>query len=157
MADIGRPKFSPGEDDESRLMAETTALVESKWALDETRQGLEKTFNFPTYAKALVSPSRPYLMNEQYMTDTLIQQDFILLIGVETKLQNHHPELKNVSKAHFSRPSWQNAADLLTPSRKSYKSVFYHWTTHVPRGLSSKDLHMARLCDDKAKLLGHQA
>lgn len=92
-------------------MAETAALLESKWALDETQQGLEKTFDFPTYAKAL---------------------DFILLIGVETKLYNHHPDLRN-----------------------SYKSVFYHWTTHKPRGLSSKDIHMARLCDDKANLLGH--
>ncbi|CAF9930036.1 MAG: hypothetical protein ALECFALPRED_004505 [Alectoria fallacina] len=110
MADTVQPRFSEGENG-GRMMAETAALLESKWALDETQQGLEKTFNFPTYAKAL---------------------DFILLIGVETKLQNHHPELRN-----------------------SYKSVFYHWTTHQPRGLSSKDVHMARLCEEKAKLLGY--
>lgn len=54
MADTVRPRFSEGED-EGRLMAETAALIESKWALDETQEGLEKTFNFPTYAKALVS------------------------------------------------------------------------------------------------------
>ena len=52
-----QPKFSEGEG-EGRLMAETAALLESKWALDETQQGLEKTFNFPTYAKALVSHSK---------------------------------------------------------------------------------------------------
>ncbi|CAD6592927.1 MAG: hypothetical protein ASARMPRED_006844 [Alectoria sarmentosa] len=110
MADRVRPKFSEGENG-GRMMAETASLLESKWALDETQQGLEKTFNFPTYAKAL---------------------DFILLIGVETKVHNHHPELRN-----------------------SYKSVFYHWTTHKPRGLSSKDVHMARLCEEKANLLGY--
>ncbi|KAF6222554.1 hypothetical protein HO133_000599 [Letharia lupina] len=99
MAGIVQPRFSDGEDG-NRLMAETAALLESKWALDETQQGLEKTFNFPTYAKAL----------------------------------------------KFNR---------LTASPQSYKSVFYHWTTHEPRGLSSKDIHMARLCDDKANLLGH--
>lgn len=110
MANKLQPKFSESEG-EDRLMAETTALLENKWALDETQQGLEKTFNFPTYAKAL---------------------DFILLIGVEIKLHNHHPDLRN-----------------------TYKSVFYHWTTHRPRGLSSKDIQMARLCDEKADLLGH--
>ena len=54
MADTAQPKFAQGEDD-GRLTTETAALLESKWALDETHQGLEKTFNFPTYAKALVS------------------------------------------------------------------------------------------------------
>ena len=56
MTDKVQPSFSQGED-EKRLMAETAALLESKWTLDETRQGLEKTFIFPTYAKALVSPT----------------------------------------------------------------------------------------------------
>ena len=56
MANKLQPKFSESEG-EDRLMAETTALLENKWALDETQQGLEKTFNFSTYAKALVSKS----------------------------------------------------------------------------------------------------
>ena len=59
MADRVRPKFSEGENG-GRMMAETASLLESKWALDETQQGLEKTFNFPTYAKALVSPPQPH-------------------------------------------------------------------------------------------------
>ena len=59
MANTSQPKFSPGAD-QSQLMAETTALLESKWTLDETAQGLEKTFNFPTYAKALVSHAAPH-------------------------------------------------------------------------------------------------
>ncbi|CAD6593355.1 MAG: hypothetical protein ASARMPREDX12_007103 [Alectoria sarmentosa] len=129
MADRVRPKFSEGENG-GRMMAETASLLESKWALDETQQGLEKTFNFPTYAKAL---------------------DFILLIGVETKLHNHHPELRNVRP--FSVRFAQSTR--LTASSQSYKSVFYHWTTHKPRGLSSKDIRMARLCEEKANLLGY--
>ena len=54
MADKAKPRFSEGEDGD-RLMAETTALLQSKWTLDEGQQGIEKTFNFPTYAKAFVS------------------------------------------------------------------------------------------------------
>lgn len=56
MADTMEPRFSEGED-KDRLMIETTALLKSKWTLDEAQQGLEKTFNFPSYAKALVSHS----------------------------------------------------------------------------------------------------
>jgi hypothetical protein len=29
-----------------------------------------------------------------------------------------------------------------------------HWTTHEPRGLSKKDLDMARYCDEQAKSIG---
>ena len=58
MADAIRPRFSPGEDS-SRLMTETTALLDSHWSLDDSHQGLLKTFNFPTYAKALVRLSLP--------------------------------------------------------------------------------------------------
>ena len=56
MTDVARPKFSPGED-EGQLMTEATALFKSKWSLDDTQQGLKKTFTFPTYAKALVGLS----------------------------------------------------------------------------------------------------
>ena len=59
MAPNPQPKFSHGED-EGSLEAQTAALLQSKWTLDETQQGLEKTFSFPTYAKALVSQTAPY-------------------------------------------------------------------------------------------------
>ena len=39
-------------------------------------------------------------------------QDFILLIGVETKLQNHHPELKNVRRV----PAHLTEISALTPT-----------------------------------------
>ena len=56
MADKSDPIFSQGED-EARLRAETASLLESKWNLDDARQGLNKKFTFPTYAKALVCHS----------------------------------------------------------------------------------------------------
>ena len=36
-------------------MEQTSALLEAKWKLDEERMGLEKRFEFASYAKALVS------------------------------------------------------------------------------------------------------
>jgi 4a-hydroxytetrahydrobiopterin dehydratase len=47
------PKFSPGAD-ESKLMDETSALIDAKWTLDKEQMGLEKTYYFKTYTKALV-------------------------------------------------------------------------------------------------------
>ena len=58
MADVVRPNICQGED-EGQLMTQTIDLLKSKWSLDDTRQGLEKTFNFPTYSKALVKLSMP--------------------------------------------------------------------------------------------------
>ncbi len=59
MSDAIRPRFSPGEES-SRLMPETTTLLDSQWSLDDSHQGLLKTFTFPTYAKALVRLSHPH-------------------------------------------------------------------------------------------------
>lgn len=56
MVHTAQPKFSEGEDGD-KLMVETAGLFELEWTLDDTQQGLEKTFNFPSYAKALVSTS----------------------------------------------------------------------------------------------------
>ena len=36
-------------------MEQTSALLEAKWTLDVDRMGLEKKFEFASYAKALVS------------------------------------------------------------------------------------------------------
>ena len=38
-------------------MEQTSSLLEAKWTLDEDRMGLEKRFEFASYAKALVSRS----------------------------------------------------------------------------------------------------
>ena len=76
--------------DEGRLTTEAIALLDCKWALDEDHMGVWKTFDFPTYDKALVilSSQQPSLANTQ--------QDFMTLVGIECKLKNHHPEVRNV-------------------------------------------------------------
>jgi pterin-4a-carbinolamine dehydratase len=51
-----QPHFSPGAD-ERQLATEVNALLECKWTMDEDNMGVQKTFNFPTYAKALVTHS----------------------------------------------------------------------------------------------------
>ena len=33
-------------------------------------------------------------------------------------------------------------------------SLRVHWTTHSPRGLTAKDILMARFCDDQAAVIG---
>lgn len=53
------------------------------------------------------------------------------LVSDECKAQKHHPEWGNV-----------------------YNEVVVRWTTHRPRGISSKDVHMAKLCDRIAAEIG---
>lgn len=48
-----QPRFASGTD-EAQLMAEAKALLEGGWKLDEEQRGVEKTFYFNTYTKALV-------------------------------------------------------------------------------------------------------
>lgn len=52
-------------------------------------------------------------------------------VADECKAQKHHPEWGNV-----------------------YNLVVIKWTTHYPRGISSKDIHMAKFCDKIATELG---
>jgi 4a-hydroxytetrahydrobiopterin dehydratase len=52
-------------------------------------------------------------------------------VAAECKSAKHHPEWANV-----------------------YNTVFVRWTTHVPRGLSEKDVRMAGFCDEIAGELG---
>ena len=49
-------------------------------------------------------------------------------VATECKRQRHHPEWSNV-----------------------YNKLHIRWTTHSPKGLSSKDTSMARFCDEAAK------
>lgn len=52
VADI-QPRFASGSN-EAQLIAEAKSLVERGWKLDEEQEGVEKTFYFNTYTKALV-------------------------------------------------------------------------------------------------------
>lgn len=47
-------------------------------------------------------------------------------------------------KVHKHHPEWGNV----------YNEVVVRWTTHRPRGISSKDVRMARFCDTTADTLG---
>ncbi|KAB8290427.1 hypothetical protein EYC80_010859 [Monilinia laxa] len=53
--------------------------------------------------------------------------NFLNDIAARCKQEKHHPEWVNI-----------------------YNMVFIRWTTHVPRGLTSKDLLMASFCDAQA-------
>lgn len=52
-------------------------------------------------------------------------------VATECKKQKHHPEWTNI-----------------------YNRTHVRWTTHRPEGLSSKDMHMARFCDEAGKQYG---
>lgn len=52
VADI-QPRFASGSN-EAQLIAEAKILVERGWKLDEEQRGVEKTYYFNTYTKALV-------------------------------------------------------------------------------------------------------
>ncbi|KAK3339368.1 pterin 4 alpha carbinolamine dehydratase-domain-containing protein [Neurospora tetraspora] len=57
--------------------------------------------------------------------------DFMTAVSLQCKLKNHHPEWSNV-----------------------FNTTFIRWTTHVPKGLSSKDIELATICDSLAKDFG---
>jgi len=52
-------------------------------------------------------------------------------VSLQCKLKNHHPEWSNV-----------------------YNTAFVRWTTHDPKGLSAKDVHLAAACDSLAADFG---
>ncbi len=142
----GAPVFSPNSD-ENQLAAEARALLKCQWMLDGDNMGIQKTFHFPSFAKALVMTLQVSLA----LSD--ITQDFIVLVGIECKIRNHHPELWNVSWCTYLALICDMI--MFKPSLQTYRSVYYHWTTHNPRGLSAKDTHMARFCDEKARYFGY--
>jgi 4a-hydroxytetrahydrobiopterin dehydratase len=53
---------------------------------------------------------------------------FMEAVATDSKKNKHHPE-------------WAN----------TYNTVFVRWTTHSPKGLSGKDLQLAKLTDDHAQ------
>ncbi|OKL63021.1 hypothetical protein UA08_02047 [Talaromyces atroroseus] len=57
--------------------------------------------------------------------------DFTQVIGIRSKSKNHHSTITLKSG-----------------------SVRVHWTTHYPRGLTDKDIEMARYCDQQAETIG---
>ncbi|KAI2741984.1 hypothetical protein DTO013F2_8647 [Penicillium roqueforti] len=103
------PLFAEGENSE-QLTSDTKLLQEQRWALDDQRIGISKTFHFKSYFKAA---------------------SFVSSIASESSAKKHHPTMT-----------------------LGIGTVDVHWTTHRPRGLTHKDISMARYCDDLAKLMG---
>ncbi|KAI1814346.1 transcriptional coactivator/pterin dehydratase [Poronia punctata] len=59
--------------------------------------------------------------------------DFMTAVSLQCKLKNHHPEWSNV-----------------------YNTTYIRWITHVPSGLSAKDVELAKLCDVLARDFGEE-
>ncbi|KAK3687646.1 pterin 4 alpha carbinolamine dehydratase-domain-containing protein [Podospora appendiculata] len=57
--------------------------------------------------------------------------DFMTAVSLQCKIKNHHPEWSNV-----------------------FNTTFIRWTTHSPKGLSSKDVDLAAICDSLARDFG---
>ncbi|OTB06378.1 hypothetical protein M426DRAFT_319114 [Hypoxylon sp. CI-4A] len=53
--------------------------------------------------------------------------DFMTAVSLQCKLKNHHPEWSNV-----------------------YNTTYIRWKTHDPKGLSTKDVELAGICDGLA-------
>ncbi|KAF7181012.1 hypothetical protein CNMCM7691_000141 [Aspergillus felis] len=102
-------QISPGEDAE-QVQEELKALLEKGWVLDGERMGIQKTFYFRTYFKAV---------------------SFMNVVASQSAIKKHHSTMT-----------------------VRIGSVDVHWTTHNPRGLSSKDIAMAQHCDEGAQLMG---
>lgn len=75
--------------------------------------------------------SPPGLQREFKFKTFATAMKFWNAVAGECKVQKHHPEWGNV-----------------------YNKVVVRWTTHNPRGISSKDIHMAKFCDNTAEDLG---
>lgn len=90
-----------------------------------------------------------------YLVDLIsseISRDFLQIIGVRSKSKNHHATMTIVSFSQMSFAAWLRT--MLTLPFQKTGSVYVHWTTHNPRGLSAKDTFMAQYCDEQARLVG---
>lgn len=65
------------------------------------------------------------------------------LVAEQCQKEKHHPEWTNVKR---SCESYTGRWVVLTGSQV-YRNVTIRWTTHVPRGMTMKDIRMAEYCD----------
>jgi len=134
---VGRLDLSiSAHQNEQQVVDEVTQLVDNgRWHLCVGGgAGLERQFKFRTFKATWV---RPYQFS---LSPSVIprgakseRQDFMNEVASECKKQKHHPEWTNV----FNRTN-------------------VRWTTHSPKGMSVKDTHMARFCDEAAERHGEQ-
>ncbi|KAK4081865.1 hypothetical protein Purlil1_11552 [Purpureocillium lilacinum] len=149
-----KPRFSAGTDEASAQVALAPLLQASspsssgggaagsgRWALVKDGEALERSFKFKTFAKTW---------------------DFMTAVSLQCKLKNHHPEWSNVRllSPPTTLPACLPAHEAWLPVTRAhhgksvYNTTFIRWTTHNPKGLSSKDVDLAAVCDALAKDFG---
>jgi len=119
---------SKGEDAE-RLAQQAAVLVQGRWSLCNGGKALERDFKFKTFKATWVGISLISTLIPTCLHHAL--QTFMNSVAEQCKVTRHHPEWSNV-----------------------YNKTSIRWTTHNPEGLSSKDIDMAKFCDQAADECG---
>ncbi|KAH7389883.1 hypothetical protein BKA66DRAFT_440154 [Pyrenochaeta sp. MPI-SDFR-AT-0127] len=110
--------------DEAAIRLQVNTLVESGWVVKGEIQ-LEKIYHLKTYTKVIVREKGPSV------TAKLTSKDLHNVIAIKSKSENHHPKM-------------------LT----EFSTLTVQWTTHNPRGISDKDIRMAKYSDAQAESVG---
>ncbi|KAL7274730.1 hypothetical protein RUND412_002355 [Rhizina undulata] len=113
------------------LAAMSTASTEPVFSSSATEDTKSTATSLLQNSRWQLSAPRTGVQRDFQFKTFKAAMQFINTIADECKVRRHHPEWANV-----------------------YNKVTIRWTTHNPRGLSDKDLDMAKFCDEKAKELG---
>ncbi|PGH17295.1 hypothetical protein AJ79_01178 [Helicocarpus griseus UAMH5409] len=97
---------------------------------DETKQLAAETKTLLDNSWSLDGEQMGFTKTFYFKTYTKCQ-DFFNMVAIRSKSANHHSTMT-----------------------VKFRSVYIHWTTHSPPGLSAKDTMMAKYCDEQAKMLG---
>ncbi|GAM88363.1 hypothetical protein ANO11243_063960 [Dothideomycetidae sp. 11243] len=137
--------------DAAAMRPRLESLLEHGWSLDETKSGLRRAFWFRNYTKCLPFESgrKGVSVTGNKRADAVVWQDFVQLVGIQSKAANHHGTITIVCVFQFS---WLEVMWLM--AFQTYGCVTVHWTTHRPKGLTHKDVDMAEHCQRSAELLG---
>ncbi|EAW18814.1 4a-hydroxytetrahydrobiopterin dehydratase [Aspergillus fischeri NRRL 181] len=135
-------QISQGEDAE-QVRGGLDRLLEKGWVLDGEGMGIQKTYYFRSYFKAVVGFLLIVVLRE-------ISREADCLVGAELC------ECGCVAERDKEASSYHDCCCdmLMVRGDKRIGSVDVHWTTHNPRGLSSKDIAMAQHCEEGAQLMG---
>ncbi|KAK9364965.1 transcriptional coactivator/pterin dehydratase [Lipomyces kononenkoae] len=126
-----RPRFAEGTDRGEALPVLERLLNEHnecRWRLTPDATGIHKKFRFKTFRSTWA---------------------FMNSVAEQCNAERHHPEWTNVRLISFTGPK-KTSADF----REIYNQVTITWTTHQPKGITIKDLRMAKFCDEQATVHG---
>jgi hypothetical protein len=90
--------------DANKIEKDVHDLISLGWKVDNERMELEASFTFPTFAKAAVRLFDFTLFRDQL----ILNQDFMILVFIQSKALNHHSETYNV---RFSSVTQDRGAD----------------------------------------------